>query len=114
MNNLYFLNIDIPLIASNKKDITLRSLNIDLNINDIVYCRILYKQSYFAIIKIIDKQYIKNYKDLNYKTFKKIGYNKKEYLNMHYNLNNASNKRYLYKFKVISLNLNEYYKLNYF
>ena len=33
---------------------------------------------------------------------------------MSYNLNNKSNKRYLYKFKIISLNLNEYYKLNYF
>ena len=109
---LYFLSEDIFKISNKTKKKTLRGLNIDLNINDVLKCGIMYKKCYFAKIKITNKQKIEDYTKLNYKIFNKLGYSKKEYLKKPYN-QKENKERFLYTFEILELNLNEYFSKNY-
>ena len=112
MKILYFLNEDIFKISNKTKKKTLRGLNIDLNINDVLKCGIMYKKGYFAKIKIINKEMVEDYTKLNYRIFNDLGYSKKEYLKKPYN-QKENKQRFIYDFEVLELNLNEYFSKNY-
>ena len=90
----------------------MRQLKINLNVGDLVLCCIRQHKNYFAIVKITDKQFIEDFRQMNYKEFKALGYKKGDYLKKPYN-QLEDKRRFKYNFKLVKTNLDNYLKSNY-